>query len=216
MVTGEVRDRRSGVEQVRQVLASIGSPAPVIGFVAHDPAGAGGLWAGELTRRFAGSELVRSVRATAESVLAGWPDLLPPNADGPRWGRRRRPRWRRRPRTRCCCSAESAGPVMEGTTVMTDTPVDYQLVTTLQGRVADEMTRAKQLREARGERELSDSDERQLAFSVITAVVQRHLASVLAAGGELPVDAGYDLRLIMAVDAAMFEAAEFQTWSPTG
>ena len=40
---------------------------------------------------------------------------------------------------------------------MTDTPVDYQLVTTLQGRVADEMTRAKQHREARGERELSDS-----------------------------------------------------------
>ena len=66
---------------------------------------------------------------------------------------------------------------------MTDTPVDYQLVRTLQGRVADEMTRAKQQREARGERELSDSDERQLAFSVITKVVQRHLASVLAAGG---------------------------------
>ena len=60
---------------------------------------------------------------------------------------------------------------------MTDAPVDYQLVTTLQRRVADEMTRAKQQREARGERELSDPDERQLAFSVITAVVQRHLAA---------------------------------------
>jgi len=92
---------------------------------------------------------------------------------------------------------------------MTDTPVDYQLVTTLQRRVADEMTRAKQHREARGERELSEPDDRQLAFSVITAVVQRHLASVLSAGGELPVDAGYDLKLIMAVDAAMYEAAEF-------
>ena len=70
---------------------------------------------------------------------------------------------------------------------MTDTlMVDRQLVKTLQGRVADEMTRAKQLREARGERELSESDERQLAFSVITQAVQRHLASVLAAGGELP------------------------------
>ena len=75
VVTGELRDRRSGMEQVRQVLASIGSPAPVIGFVAHDPAGARGLWAGELTRRFAGSDLVRSVRATAEAVLAGWPEL---------------------------------------------------------------------------------------------------------------------------------------------
>src|SRR6478735_7449312 len=92
---------------------------------------------------------------------------------------------------------------------MTDALVDYQLVTALQGRVADEMTRAKQQREARGERELSDSDERQLAFSVITGVVQRHLASVLAAGGERPADAGYDLKLIMEVDAAIFEAAEF-------
>ena len=60
VVTGALRDRRSSVEQVRQVLASIGSPAPVIGFVAHDPAGAQGLWAGELTRRFAGSDLVRA------------------------------------------------------------------------------------------------------------------------------------------------------------
>lgn len=75
VVTGELRDRRSSLEQVRQVLASIGSPAPVIGFVAHDPAGARGLWAGELTRRFAGSDLVRSVRCTAEAVLAGWPEL---------------------------------------------------------------------------------------------------------------------------------------------
>ena len=93
---------------------------------------------------------------------------------------------------------------------MTDTQVDYQLVTTLQGRVADEMTRAKQQRDARGERELSDADERQLAFSVITATVQRHLASVLAAGGELPTDPGFDLKLIMAVDSAIYEAGEFQ------
>ena len=112
VVTGDVGDRRSSIEQVRQVLASIGSPAPVIGFVAYDPAGAKGLWAGELTRRFAGSELVRSVRATAEAVLAGWPELLPvpppePVGDGtgvdgepdPEHG----------------AAAESAGPVMEGT-----------------------------------------------------------------------------------------------------
>ena len=32
----------------------------------------------------------------------------------------------------------------------------------------------------------------------------------MAAGGELPADAGYDLRLIMAVDAAMYEAGELQ------
>ena len=76
VVTGELRDRRPSSEQVRQVLASIGSPVPVVGFVAHDPAGARGLWAGELTRRFVGSDLVRSVRGTAESVLSTWPELL--------------------------------------------------------------------------------------------------------------------------------------------
>ena len=112
VVTGEVRDRRSGIEQVRQVLASIGSPAPVIGFVARDPAGAGGLWVGELTRRFAGSELVRSVRATAESVLAGWSELLPappPEAVGDGVGRDG-------DGDRAHDDvAESMGPVMEGT-----------------------------------------------------------------------------------------------------
>ena len=94
------------------MLASIGSPAPVIGFVARDPAGAGGLWVGELTRRFAGSELVRSVRATAESVLAGWSELLPappPEAVGDGVGRDG-------DGDRAHDDvAESAGPVMEGT-----------------------------------------------------------------------------------------------------
>ena len=49
----------------------------MIGFVALDPAGARWLWAGELTRRFAGSDLVRTARATAESVLATWLELVP-------------------------------------------------------------------------------------------------------------------------------------------
>ena len=93
---------------------------------------------------------------------------------------------------------------------MSDTLIDRQLVETLRGRVANELTRAKQQRAARGEPELSIGDERQLALSLITATVQRHLTAVLAAGGELPADPGFDLKLIMAVDAAIFEAAEFQ------
>ena len=80
----------------------------------------------------------------------------------------------------------------------------------LREQVADEMTRIKQQREIRGLRELSQSDEYQFAVSVITAAVQHHLSGILAAGGELPVDAGYDTRLIQAVDAAMFEAGELQ------
>jgi len=77
VVTGPLKARRFSVEQARQVLASIGSPVPVVGFLAHDPAGAQGLWAGVMTRRFAGSDLVRSTRAIAESVLASWPSLIP-------------------------------------------------------------------------------------------------------------------------------------------
>jgi hypothetical protein len=93
---------------------------------------------------------------------------------------------------------------------MTDTPVDYQLVKQLQGQVADELTRTKQQRDARGERELSDADDPQMALSVINRVVQQHLASVLAAGGELPADSGLDLKLIMAIDSAISQAGEVQ------
>jgi len=77
VVTGPAKARRFSVEQARQVLASIGSPVPVVGFLAQDPAGAQGLWAGVMTRRFAGSDLVRSTRVIAESVLASWPALIP-------------------------------------------------------------------------------------------------------------------------------------------
>ena len=185
------------------MLASIGSPAPVVGFVARDPAGARGLWAGELTRRFAGSDLVRTARATAESVLAAWPELVPavaPEAGEPL--RHNHVQEHRRP--------VNGGFGDGGSTIMTDAPLDRQLVEQLRGRVADELTRGRQDRDARGERELSFTDERQLALSVITRVVQRHLAAVLPAGGELPADPGFDLKLIMAVDASIFEAGELQ------
>lgn len=93
---------------------------------------------------------------------------------------------------------------------MSEALLDRQLVEQLRARVADELTRVKQQREARGERDLSTTDERQLALSVITKVVQRHLASVLAGGGELPADPAFDLDLIMAVNALIFEAGELQ------
>ena len=55
VVTGPARSASFGPDQVRQLLASIGSPAPVLGFWPHDPAAAKGLWEGQLTRRLAGS-----------------------------------------------------------------------------------------------------------------------------------------------------------------
>ena len=92
----------------------------------------------------------------------------------------------------------------------TQTPVEYELVKALRERVADAMTRAKQDRERRGLTELSEPDERQLAFSLISAAVQAHHAEIVTAGGELPADTDYDLRLIMAVDAAIYAAGELQ------
>jgi hypothetical protein len=47
----------------------------VLGCFVHDPGAARSLWAGVVTRRLAGSELVRSARSVAESVLATWPSL---------------------------------------------------------------------------------------------------------------------------------------------
>ena len=88
--------------------------------------------------------------------------------------------------------------------------IDHELVRLLREQAADEMTRAKQQREIRGLPELSQSDEYQLAMSAITTAVQRHLGGILAAGGELPTDAGYDMRLILAVDSAMYKAGEMQ------
>lgn len=78
VVTGPPRNRNFAVQQVRQVLLSIGSPVQVVGFFAQDPAGARALWDGQVTRRLAGSDLMRSARSVAESVLTSWPALLPP------------------------------------------------------------------------------------------------------------------------------------------
>ena len=81
---------RAAVEQVRQVLEAAGSPVPVAGLFAEDPAGIALLREGAVTRRLLGSDLVRSVQALTETVLGWWPQLLgdagpaaaPPDASG--------------------------------------------------------------------------------------------------------------------------------------
>ena len=101
VVSAPPKERRHRGGAGKQVLPSIGSPAPVLGSFAYDPAAADALWAGTVTRRLAGSDLIRSARVLAESVLADWPSLAAvpagpgrPNADGPSGrgtARRRRP-----------------------------------------------------------------------------------------------------------------------------
>ena len=79
------RDGRRVVGEVRQVLASqaASSTIPVLGFLAEDTRGVAGLRAGELSRRLLGSELIRSARTLAETLLDWWPELTPAAAAQP-------------------------------------------------------------------------------------------------------------------------------------
>jgi pilus assembly protein CpaF len=86
---------------------------------------------------------------------------------------------------------------------------DYRLVRTLQGQVADRMTAAKQARDLHGQAPLASADERQLALSFAREAVTRHRQAEISGGHELP-DAADDVRLVEAIDAAMFGAGALQ------
>lgn len=75
VVTARSKDRRDALGQVRQLLGAAGSPVPVAGFVPYDRAAVELLRAGVPGRRLAGSDLLRSVRALAETVVSWWPQL---------------------------------------------------------------------------------------------------------------------------------------------
>lgn len=78
VVTESGAQRRTAVKAAGQMLAAAGSPVPVAGFFAQDPAGAQRLWAGEVNRKLARSELISSARALAETVIGWWPQLAGP------------------------------------------------------------------------------------------------------------------------------------------
>ena len=82
-VTGPGKTRGKALQDTAALLASIGSPAPVAGFVPTDPRGAADLWAGPVTRRLAGSELLRATRTLAEEILTVRPDLWTPTTPPP-------------------------------------------------------------------------------------------------------------------------------------
>ena len=90
-----------------------------------------------------------------------------------------------------------------------DEVLDYAVVRRLQAEVADLMTVTKQARDLAGERPLTDADERQMALSVIQRAVSRYMQAQIGQGTELP-DSSVDLRLVIAVDAAIYGAGELQ------
>lgn len=89
-------------------------------------------------------------------------------------------------------------------------PLDHRLIQQLQARVAQELSRQAQRREAQGEPELSRSDEQQLAISLIDVAVTEHMKRQLLAGADVPVDRRYDERLASGLYSAMFGAGELQ------
>ena len=92
---------------------------------------------------------------------------------------------------------------------MSEDLIDYQVVRTLQKRVADHQIADRRDRAARGERERSSADEQQQAQSIIRQVVARHMQERLSSGEELP-DPSYDARLRAAIFAAIYGAGELQ------
>lgn len=92
---------------------------------------------------------------------------------------------------------------------MAETLVDYAVVKEIQARVAAQLTELRAERETAGHKALPDADERQLALSVIQEQVARHMRLAVRAGQVLP-DSATDLRLVMAVDAAIYGAGELQ------
>jgi hypothetical protein len=83
VVTGPAKTRNTALAEVSALLTSVGSPARVAGFIPQDRQAAQDLWAGQVTRRLAGSPLIRSVRHLAEALLASSPELAAAAAGPP-------------------------------------------------------------------------------------------------------------------------------------
>ncbi len=93
--------------QVRRMLDAVGSPIPVAGVLATDPAAAEALRTGEIRRGLDRSDLIRSAAELAGTLLTWWPQLADPplqvghvdrrDAGGTPWNADRRDRTAHRP-----------------------------------------------------------------------------------------------------------------------
>ena len=71
------RDGAAAVGQVTRVLDSVGSPIPVLGHLAVDPATVHRLRSGPVTPRMLRSDLLRSAAALVAALHQRWPHLAP-------------------------------------------------------------------------------------------------------------------------------------------
>lgn len=82
VVRAENGDVTAARQRVEQLLASIGSPAPVIGVLPTEPATVQAVLAGRVTRRMTRSALLTEVLAVTVRLCTGWPELTAPSLAG--------------------------------------------------------------------------------------------------------------------------------------
>lgn len=73
VLVAEPRDEKAVTGQAQALLGSIGSPAPVVGLLAHDPSAVSLLWDGRTGRKLTRSSLVRSAEKLIGRLFELWP-----------------------------------------------------------------------------------------------------------------------------------------------
>lgn len=76
VLVADARGEGAAARRTRALLDSIGSPAPLVGVLRHDPGGAAALWSGPLTRRLVRSGLVRSGERLVGEMWRLWPEAM--------------------------------------------------------------------------------------------------------------------------------------------
>jgi hypothetical protein len=72
------RDAHAAEARVGKLLASVGSPAVILGSLPEDPAGVAALYAGIKTRRSSRSGVLTAGREITSRIRASWPELTEP------------------------------------------------------------------------------------------------------------------------------------------
>jgi hypothetical protein len=82
VVRSERRGAGAAVGRVVKLLASVGSPVPVLGAIPDDPEGASALWAAALSTRVLRRPMFVSARAVLDRIRAVWPEVSEPPPSG--------------------------------------------------------------------------------------------------------------------------------------
>lgn len=72
-------DPRDAGQRAERLLASIGSPAPVIGVLPEEPKTIAALLTGQVTRRMTRGPLLTEALATTVRLCTGWPEVTAPD-----------------------------------------------------------------------------------------------------------------------------------------